>query len=128
MDEDEEYEELVRILEPFRNMQIETGPVTLTEEYLRMGRGGRVRPREPVGRGQDFGRGRVSRVSGALRRRSTVSLKRTEPFISLVAALKRKRVRFLVIGVWGVNYYGSGATHFHTEDRDLFLPQTPGMS
>ena len=36
MDEDEEYEELVRILEPFRNMRIETGPVTLTEEYLRM--------------------------------------------------------------------------------------------
>jgi hypothetical protein len=36
MDEDAEYEELVRILEPFRNMRIETGPVTLTEEYLRM--------------------------------------------------------------------------------------------
>ena len=36
MDEDEEYEELVRILERFRNMRIETGPVTLTEEYLRM--------------------------------------------------------------------------------------------
>ena len=36
MDEDSEYEELVRILEPFRNMRIETGAVTLTEEYLRM--------------------------------------------------------------------------------------------
>jgi hypothetical protein len=36
VDEDEEYEELVRILEPFRNMRIETGPVTLTQEYLRM--------------------------------------------------------------------------------------------
>jgi hypothetical protein len=36
VDEDEEYEELVRILEPFRNMRIETEPVTLTEEYLRM--------------------------------------------------------------------------------------------
>jgi len=36
VDEDEEYEELVRILEPFRNMRIETGPVTLTEEYVRM--------------------------------------------------------------------------------------------
>jgi hypothetical protein len=52
-------------------------------------------------------------------------LKRAEPFVSLVAALNRKRVRFLVIGVWGVNYYGSGATHFHTEDRDLFLPPDP---
>ena len=36
MDEDKEYEELVRILEPFRNMRIETGPVILSEEYLRM--------------------------------------------------------------------------------------------
>lgn len=36
MDDDEEYEELVRILEPFRNMRIETGPVTLSDEYLRM--------------------------------------------------------------------------------------------
>jgi hypothetical protein len=36
VDEDEEYEELVRILAPFRNMRIETGPVTLSEEYLRM--------------------------------------------------------------------------------------------
>ena len=36
VDEDEEYEELVRILEPFRNMRIETGPVILSEEYLRM--------------------------------------------------------------------------------------------
>jgi hypothetical protein len=36
VDEDEEYEELVCILEPFRNMRIETGPVTLTQEYVRM--------------------------------------------------------------------------------------------
>ena len=36
MDEDEDYDELVRILEPFRNMRLESGPVTLTEEYVRM--------------------------------------------------------------------------------------------
>jgi len=36
VDEDREYEELVRILEPFRNMPIETGPVTLSDEYLQM--------------------------------------------------------------------------------------------
>jgi hypothetical protein len=36
MDDDEEYEDLVRILEPFREMRIETGAVALTEEYLRM--------------------------------------------------------------------------------------------
>jgi hypothetical protein len=36
MDDDQEYEELVRILEPFRNVRIETGPVALSEDYLRM--------------------------------------------------------------------------------------------
>jgi len=36
VDDDQEYEELVRILEPFRNLPIETGPVALSEEYLRM--------------------------------------------------------------------------------------------
>jgi len=49
-----------------------------------------------------------------------------EPFVSLLAAQNRKHVRFLVIGVWGVNYYGIGSSHFHTEDRDLFLPPDPG--
>ena len=53
-------------------------------------------------------------------------MKGRAPFVSLVAALNRKRVRFVVIGVWGVNYYGTGSTHFHTEDRDLFLPLDPG--
>lgn len=33
---DGEYDELVRILEPFRNLRIDTRPVELTEEYLRM--------------------------------------------------------------------------------------------
>jgi len=36
VDEDREYEELVRVLEPFRKMRIETGPVTLSDEYLQM--------------------------------------------------------------------------------------------
>ena len=36
MDDDQEYEELVRILEPFRRMGIETGAVVLTVEYLQM--------------------------------------------------------------------------------------------
>jgi hypothetical protein len=36
VDDDQEYEELVRILEPFRNLRIETGPVALSEDYLRM--------------------------------------------------------------------------------------------
>ena len=36
MDEDEDYEQLVRILAPFRAMRIETGPVALSDEYLKM--------------------------------------------------------------------------------------------
>ncbi|PYQ19385.1 MAG: hypothetical protein DMF81_22040, partial [Acidobacteria bacterium] len=36
MDDDPEYDELVRILEPYRRMRIETGPVPLSDEYLRM--------------------------------------------------------------------------------------------
>ena len=35
-DDEEEYEKLVRILEPFRNVRIPTGPVILPERYLRM--------------------------------------------------------------------------------------------
>ena len=36
MHEDEDYEELVRLLAPFRAMRIETGPVALSDEYLKM--------------------------------------------------------------------------------------------
>ena len=37
------------------------------------------------------------------------------------------KVRFLVIGVSGANYYAhSEATLFATQDRDLFLPLEPG--
>jgi len=36
VDDDPEYDELVRILEPYRRMRIETGPVPLSDEYLRM--------------------------------------------------------------------------------------------
>ena len=35
-------------------------------------------------------------------------------------------MRYLVIGVWGVNYYApSGSAMFTTLDRDLFLPAAP---
>jgi hypothetical protein len=44
-------------------------------------------------------------------------------FAELVARLQRGGARFVVIGVWGANYYASsGATLFTTLDRDLFLP------
>ena len=46
-----------------------------------------------------------------------------DPFSSLASALSAGGVRYLVIGVWGVNYYApSGSGMFATLDRDLFLP------
>lgn len=46
-----------------------------------------------------------------------------DPFVTLARALQDSQVRYLVIGVWGANYYAaSGSTLFTTDDRDLFLP------
>jgi hypothetical protein len=46
-----------------------------------------------------------------------------DTFTRLVARLRRGRVRFLLIGVAGANYYApSGAAMFMTQDRDLLLP------
>ena len=46
-----------------------------------------------------------------------------DPFLSLARALTDARVKYVVIGVWGANYYAmSASTVFRTEDRDLFLP------
>ncbi|MDE0332836.1 MAG: hypothetical protein OXL41_13315, partial [Nitrospinae bacterium] len=50
-----------------------------------------------------------------------------DSFTSLARALSARRVRYLVIGVWGANYYApSGGAMFTTLDRDLFLPADPG--
>ena len=50
-----------------------------------------------------------------------------DPFTSLAGALSGDGVRYLVIGVWGVNYYApSGSAMFTTLDRDLLLPADPG--
>jgi len=44
----------------------------------------------------------------------------------LAAALNRARVRYVVIGVAGANYWArSGHTVFSTKDFDLFLPADP---
>ena len=49
-----------------------------------------------------------------------------DPFTSLARALSAAGVRYLVIGVWGANYYApSGSAMFTTLDRDLFLPPDP---
>lgn len=46
-----------------------------------------------------------------------------DSFVSLVHALSADKVRFLIIGVWGVNYYApASSAMFTTLDRDLFLP------
>ncbi len=48
----------------------------------------------------------------------------THPFHRLAAALKARRVRYVVIGVGGANYWATtGAQTFATEDFDLFLPR-----
>lgn len=45
------------------------------------------------------------------------------PLASLVRELHARRVRFVVIGVSGANYYApSGQASFITRDHDLFLP------
>lgn len=46
-----------------------------------------------------------------------------DPFIKLLSAFGKSDVRYVVIGVWGANYYArSGSMLFSTHDRDLFLP------
>ena len=50
-----------------------------------------------------------------------------EHFARLVHALHAAQVRYLVIGVWGANYYArSGGMVFVTKDVDLFLPLDAG--
>ena len=46
-----------------------------------------------------------------------------DEFAALVRVLLERDVRFVVIGVWGANFYASAAgAVFTTHDRDLFLP------
>jgi len=50
----------------------------------------------------------------------------SDPFTRIVGSMLDAEVRFLVIGVWGVNYYSrSSGTLFTTQDRDLFLQPDP---
>jgi hypothetical protein len=49
-----------------------------------------------------------------------------DPFARLVADLHAARVRFVLIGVWGANFWArSASTLFTTQDHDLFLPLDP---
>ena len=68
------------------------------------------------------GRG-PARVPGTLRWSPTDPLSRLEPFPKLVRALRKARVRFVLIGIAGANYFAESAgLIFTTQDRDLFLP------
>ncbi|MDX1514689.1 MAG: hypothetical protein R3174_13205 [Gammaproteobacteria bacterium] len=50
-----------------------------------------------------------------------------DPFAALLDDFRQAGVRFLVIGVWGANYYAHGSSLlFSTQDRDLFLPLDAG--
>jgi hypothetical protein len=44
-----------------------------------------------------------------------------DPFAAVIRQLHDAQVRFVVIGVWGANYYAAGQL-FMTQDQDLFLP------
>jgi hypothetical protein len=47
----------------------------------------------------------------------------TDPFAPLARALESRRVRYVLIGVSGANYYAPEAgARFVTEDYDLFVP------
>lgn len=49
-----------------------------------------------------------------------------DPFAQLVAALHDAGVRFVLIGVWGANFWArSASTIFTTQDYDLLLPLDP---
>ncbi len=49
-----------------------------------------------------------------------------EPEADLLRALNERGVRFVAIGVWGVNLYAKSAMQtFATRDKDLFLPPDP---
>lgn len=49
-----------------------------------------------------------------------------DAFQCLIAELAARGVRFVVIGVAGINYYAAGpGALFTTDDRDLFLPPDP---
>ncbi len=49
-----------------------------------------------------------------------------DDFAALARVLVARDVRFVVIGVWGANFFASAAgAVFTTQDRDLFLPPDP---
>src|SRR2546430_13554845 len=49
-----------------------------------------------------------------------------DPFLRLARALRRSGVRFVVIGLSGINLHARSPSEvFATQDRDLFVPPDP---
>lgn len=49
-----------------------------------------------------------------------------DPFARLLRALGQRETQYVVIGVWGANYYAhAGGVVFPTRDRDILLPLDP---
>jgi predicted nucleotidyltransferase len=48
-----------------------------------------------------------------------------DPFVRIAAGLNDAGIRYVIIGVWGANYYARG-TLFVTKDQDLLLPPDAG--
>ncbi len=50
----------------------------------------------------------------------------SDQFTELVKSLAERNIRFVMIGVWGANYYAQHGGHiFATDDRDFFFPPDP---
>ena len=50
-----------------------------------------------------------------------------DPLVRIARALNEQRIRYIVIGVGGANYWAhTPGVVFRTEDQDLFLPPEPG--
>lgn len=47
-----------------------------------------------------------------------------DPFLRVAAAFSAAQVRYVVMGVWGANYYAKGKL-FLTQDQDVLLPREP---
>ena len=59
-------------------------------------------------------------------RRASGSASGGNPYIALIRKLRRKRVRFVLVGVFGINHYATGpALSFTTLDCDILVEPEP---
>src|SRR5207248_9532530 len=79
---------------------------------------------EPARYRQRLGESASRLVGAPFCRRGPSTLERlVDPFAPLARTLNEQRVRYVVIGVWGANYWAHAPSAvFTTGDQDLFLP------